>query len=321
MRHLCLIVCLGLAACGGGGREATSSDSASKKLRFAVIPKSLDLPVFNYAKVGAERAAAELGNIEVIWRGPETADQLRQKEILESFITQRVDGIAISSLGGDFLNETINRAVDAGIPVVTWDSDAPNSKRIAYYGVDDRAAGRIMGEETVKMLDGKGQVELITSIGAVNLARRLEGVQEILAKHPGINVVEIYDIKEDSIRCAEIIASGTNRYPDLKAWISVGGWPVFTRNALDSVNPARTKFIAFDTIPPAPELIRAGKVQLLIGQKYFGWGAESVKLLAGVKSGKMPPSPVVDSGVDVVTAANVDQYVEQWKKLERGEQP
>ena len=65
------------------------------------------------------------------------------------------------------------------------------------------------------MLDGKGKVALITSIGAVNLARRLEGVQEVLAKHPGIKVVEVYDIKEDSIRCAEIIASGTNRYPDL----------------------------------------------------------------------------------------------------------
>ena len=50
--------------------------------------------------------------------------------------------------------------------------------------------------------------------------------------HPGIRIVEEYDIKEDPVRCAEIIASGTNRYPGLGAWISVGGWPVFTRNAL-----------------------------------------------------------------------------------------
>jgi ribose transport system substrate-binding protein len=311
-----IVCCVLLAACGGD-----SGTPSARKLRFAVIPKSLDLPVFNYAKVGAERAAAELGNVEVIWRGPETADQLRQKEILESFITQRVDGIAISSLGGDFLNETINRAMDAGIPVVTWDSDAPRSKRIAYYGVDDRAAGRIMGEETVRMLDGRGKVALITSLGAVNLQGRLEGVREVLAKHPGIQVVEVYDIKEDTVRCAEIIASGTNRYPDLRAWISVGGWPVFTRNALDSVDPAKTKVIAFDTIPPAPELIKAGKVQLLIGQKYFGWGSESVKLLAGIKAGKMPPSPIIDSGVDVVTAANVDEYVQRWKKMEAGTLP
>jgi ribose transport system substrate-binding protein len=311
---------LGLTiACGGS--STPPAGEAPRKLRFAVLPKALDIPVFDYAKKGAERAARELGNVEVIWRGPETGDQLKQKEILEAFITQRVDGIAISCLNGDFLTETINRAVDSGIPVITWDADAPSSKRLAFYGVDDLASGRIMGEEAAKLLDGKGTVAILTSVGATNLQRRLDGVMEVLARHPGIKVVETYDVKEDSVRAQELIATGTNRYPTLGAWISVGGWPVFTRNALDAVNPAKTKFIAFDTIPPAPELIRAGKVQLLIGQKYFGWGAESVKLLAGIKAGKMPPSPVVDSGVDVVTAANVDAYVEQWNKLERGEQP
>jgi ribose transport system substrate-binding protein len=279
------------------------------------MPKALDLPVFNYARIGAERAAAEIGNIEVIWRAPEAADQLRQKEILESFITQRVDGIAISCTNGDFLTETINRAVDEGIPVVTWDADAPKSKRIAFWGVDDRAAGRILGEEAVKLLAGQGKVALITSLGAVNLQRRLEGVREAVDAQPGIEVVEVYDIKEDPVRCAEIIASGTNRYPDLGAWISVGGWPVFTRNALAAV-PARTKVVSFDTVPPAPDLLREGKVQVLLGQKYFGWGAESVRLLSDIKQGKMPDSPIIDSGVDVVTAANLDEYLALWKRME-----
>ena len=63
--------------------------------------------------------------MQILWNAPASADQLKQKEILESYITQRVDGIAISSLNGEFLADTINRAIDAGIPVVTWDSDAP----------------------------------------------------------------------------------------------------------------------------------------------------------------------------------------------------
>jgi ribose transport system substrate-binding protein len=306
-------------ACSRGGAPQSQAPSAAPKLRFAVIPKSLDLPVFNYAKTGAERAAKELGNVEVIWRGPETADQLKQKEILESFITQRVDGIAISCLNGDFLTETIDRAVAAGIAVTTWDADAPKSKRAAFYGVDDLASGRIMGEQAVKILGGKGKVAVITSVGAVNLQRRLDGVREVLDKQPGIKIVEVFDIKEDSVRCSEIIATATNRYPDLGAWISVGGWPVFTRNALDKVDPKKTKFICFDTIPPAPELLKEGKVQVLLGQKYFGWGAESVKLLAQIKAGRPPASPIIDSGVDVVTAENVDAYVVQWKKLEAGQ--
>src|SRR5947208_2609066 len=298
------LIVAGLLAHAGCGRES----SAPRKLRLAIIPKALDIPVFNYAKVGAERTAAGLGNVDVIWRGPERADELRQKEILESFITQRVDGIAISVLNADFLTTTIDRAVEAGIPVVTWDSDAPQSKRLAFYGVDDYKSGQIMGEEAARLLGGNGTIAIITSLGASNLRRRLDGVQNALASHPGLRIVETYDIKEDPVRCAEIIATGTNRYPDLGAWISVGGWPVFTRNALASISP-QTKVISFDTIPPAPDLLKAGKVQVLIGQKYFGWGGESVRLLADIKAGRRPPMPIIDSGVDVVTAANVDEYV------------
>ena len=302
-------------ALGCPGRPQTDATPTSSRLRFAVIPKALDIPVFNYAKLGAERAAAEFGNIDVLWNAPASADQLKQKEILESYITQRVDGIAISALNGDFLTDTINRAIDAGIPVITWDSDAPKSKRIAFYGVDDLASGRILGEQAIKLLDGKGKVALITSLGATNLQNRLAGVNEALAKAPGIQIVETYDIKEDVIRCAEIIATGSRRYPDLAAWISVGGWPVFTRNALAGIDPAKTKVISFDTISPALDLLRENKVQVLLGQKYFGWGSESIRLLRDIKNGKALASPIIDSGVDIVTRDNVDQYELQWKKM------
>jgi ribose transport system substrate-binding protein len=315
IRAVLFVVTLLALGCGGSPPPAAPASTAPRTLRFAVIPKALDIPVFNYARVGAERAAKELGNIQILWNAPATADQLKQKEILESYITQRVDGIAISSLNGEFLADTINRAIDAGIPVVTWDSDAPTSRRIAFYGVDDLASGRIMGEEAIKLLDGKGKVAIITSLGAANLQNRLNGVKEALAKAPGIEIVEIYDIKEDPIRCAEIIATGSRRYPDLRAWISVGGWPVFTRNALAGVDSAKTKVISFDTIDPALDLLREGKVQVLLGQKYFGWGAESVRLLHDIKNGKPPASPIIDSGVDVVTRDNVEQYAKQWKAM------
>ena len=322
--RLLIVSLLFAAGCGAGaagcsigcpGPPPRTDAATPRKLRFAIIPKALDIPVFNYAKIGADRAAQEYGDVEVLWNAPASADQLKQKEILESYITQRVDGIAISSLNGEFLKDTINRAIDAGIPVTTWDSDAPTSKRIAFYGVDDLASGRIMGEQAIALLNGKGKVALITSLGAANLQNRLAGVKEALAKAPGIEVVETYDIKEDVIRCAEIIASGSRRYPDLAAWISVGGWPVFTRNALASVDPSKTKVISFDTISPALDILREGKVQVLLGQKYFGWGSESVRLLRDIKQGKNPPAAIIDSGVDIVTRDNVDAYEQQWKKM------
>ena len=288
-------------------------------LRFAFIPKALHIPVFAYARTGAERAAHELGGIEILWRGAETTDEIRQKEILESFIAQRVDGIAISCLNGDLLTDAIDRAVAAGIPVVTWDSDAPNSKRLAFYGVNDVEGGRALGEGLAKLLGGHGKVAIITSLGADNLQKRLDGARAALQQHPGITIVEQFDVKDDAVRVAEIIASASQRYPDLDGWLSVGGWPVFVRNALDPVDPARTKVVAFDTIPPAPDLLRAGKVQLLVGQKYFGWGEESVKLLKQIVDGHPPTEVFHYSGIDVVTKDNLDAYLEQWRRWETGE--
>jgi ribose transport system substrate-binding protein len=301
---------VGAWACGG-----SSAPEGPRKLRFALIPKGLDIPVFNYANQGAQREAAELGDVEVIYRGPDRADDLKQREVLESFISQRVDGIAISVTNAQSLTAAIDKAVEAGIPVVTWDSDAPASKRFAFYGVDDFQSGQEMGRQAAALLGGKGTVAYLTALGANNLARRLDGVKDILSKYPDIKVVETYDCKEDSVLAAQLIAAGTNRYPDLGAWISVGGWPVFTQIALAPV-PATTKVISFDTNPPAPDLIKSGKAQVLIGQKYFGWGSETVKLLRNYIKGMKPATTIIDSGVDVVTAKNVDEYMALWKKME-----
>jgi len=316
VRKLLAVVCVVAAvavACGGG------QPAGPKRLRFALIPKALDIPVFDYANKGAQRKAKELGNVDVIYMGPDHADQLRQKEMVESFISQKYDGIAISVLDAKFLTPAIDKAMDAGIPVVTWDSDAPDSKRIAFYGVDDYESGKILGEQAGKLLNGKGTVAFITSLGATNLQRRLDGAKDALAKFPDIKIVETYDIKEDSVKCAEMIATGTNRYPNLGAWISVGGWPVFTANALTPVDPTKTKFISFDTNPPAPDLLRAGKVQVLLGQKYFGWGAEPIQILYDYINGKKPTKIVIDSGVDIVDATNVDKYVTDFKKMDGGQ--
>lgn len=306
-RGLASFLLLGLLACG-------SEAPPEKKLRFGFLPKALSIPVFEYARIGAEREAARIGGIEILWRAPEITDELRQKEILESFIAQKVDGIAVSALNGDLLTPAIDAAVAAGIPVVTWDSDAPRSRRAAFYGVDDHEGGRVLGDGLAKLLGGRGRVAILSSLGADNLQKRTDGARAALAQWPEIELVEVYDVKDDAVRAAEILASATQAHPDLDGWLSVGGWPVFLRNALDPVDPARTKVVAFDTIPPAPALVREGRVQLLVGQKYFGWGEESVKLLARLARGETLEKARYDSGVDVVTPENVDAYEAQWQR-------
>jgi len=251
-----------------------------KTLRFAFIPKALHIPVFSYAKTGAERQAKEYGNVKILWNAPSTNDQVRQKEILETYIAMGVDGIAISCLNGDYLTPAIDEAVAAGIPVITWDSDAPKSKRTAFYGVNDFESGVIMGKEVARLLGEEGgEIAVITTLGADNLAQRLEGAMSVIRQHPQIKIVETFDVEDQAIKTKNVIEITTASNPGLRAWLSVGGWPGFSRNILDPVDPAKTFVVSFDTIPPAPDIIKEGKIQLALGQKYFGWGSETTKIL------------------------------------------
>ena len=172
-------------------------------------------------------------------------------------------------------------------PVTTWDSDAPTSKRIAFYGVDDLASGRILGEQAIKLLNGKGKVAIITSLGATNLQNRLERREGGAGEGAGHR--DRRDLRHPGRHAS---AAPRSSPPDRAAIpISRRGFPSAAgrcsrRNALAGVDSSKTKVISFDTISPALDLLREGKVQVLLGQKYFGWGSESVKLLRDIKQGK-----------------------------------
>jgi ribose transport system substrate-binding protein len=319
-RKVLMIGLVAIAAFGPWSCKRGEEGVKDENLRFAFIPKALHIPVFNYAKIGAERQAQEFGNVEILWNAPFTNDQVKQREILETFIAMNVDGIAISCLNGDYLTPTIDRAMEQGIPVVTWDSDAPKSKRICFYGVNDFESGRIMGKEIVNLLDGKGEMAVITTLGADNLAGRLEGALSEIRKASGIKIVDTFDVEDSADKSARVIATATETYPGLDAWLSVGGWPGFSRNILDPVDPAKTKVVCFDTIPPALDIVREGRIQLALGQKYFGWGSEPCKILYDiVVNDKYPEEEIIDSGVDIVTPDNVEEYADKWDRMVKGE--
>jgi len=78
-RFVVVIAAIAIAACSGKTSQQSAGATGAQRLRFAVIPKSLDIPVFNYAKIGADRKAIELGNVDILWNAPTNADQLKQK--------------------------------------------------------------------------------------------------------------------------------------------------------------------------------------------------------------------------------------------------
>lgn len=297
------------------------SGYAEKTLKFAFVPKMLDNPVFNRAKIAAEARAAELGGIEIIWRAPQEGDAAKQAEIIEGLIARRVDGIAVSCNEPSALVEPINRAIDAGIPVITFDSDSPNSRRITFYGVNDYEVGRELGRRLVELMDGKGTVAIMTGfLGATNLEERMRGAREVLAGSPEIEIVTVQACEDDVARSVSQIEAVMRANPDLGGWIMVGGWPLFAAGSLDMIQPpGKTKVVAVDALPQQWPYLESGHVQVLIAQHIYGWGAECVDILKGIHDGKEYPS-FSDSNFIVVTPETLDEFKQQWAKWFGSEQ-
>lgn len=292
-----------------------SSAEGDRSLRFAVIPKQKDNPVFSYARGAAEAAAAELG-VEVLWDAPEQSDEAAQARILEAFISQEVDGIAVSCINAELMKRAIDKAVEAGIPVVTWDSDSPTSRRTAFYGIDDYGTGRLLAEELLALLPEGGTVALLSGVqGAANLEERLRGAREVLAEAEGIELVATEYCDDDVPRAEQVVTDVMARYPDLGGWIMVGGWPLFAKNGLSAVTPGKTKVVSVDPLPEAQHWIADGYVQVCVGQKVFGWGRESVRMLYALARGEsiegLGEGGFVDSGVDLVVNDKSGRYADE----------
>lgn len=288
-----------------------------KKLVFAFVPKLLDNPVFQVAWQGALQAARDLdsGTIDVERFAPVKSDAAEQAQIIESLIERKVDGIAMSVNDADALKETIDKAIDAGIPVVTFDSDAPKSKRISFYGTNNYGSGKILGENLVKYMGKKGNVALIMGTpGAPNLEERKKGLLEYLKDYPDIKVIATEYCYDDVNKAVSSMEAVMQAHRDLNGWVLIGGWPTWTPppGAFASKKPGSLIVISFDTLPEQLDYVRQGYVHVLIGQKLWSWGYESIKMLKEIKEGQKLPG-TIDSGVDVVTKENVEEYATKWK--------
>ena len=288
-----------------------------KKTVFAFVPKLLDNPVFQLAWQGAQAASTDLGKgrIEVQRFAPVKSDAVEQAQIIESLIERKVDGIAISVNDADALKEAIDKAVDAGIPVVTFDSDAPKSKRLSYYGTNNPASGRLMGEYLVKRMGTEGKIAILMGTpGAPNLEERKNGLLQYLKTYPDINVVATEFCYDDVNKGVSVMEAVMQAHPDLKGWVLAGSWAIFTPapGPFAAKKPGDLTVVAFDALPEELEYVRQGYVQVLLGQKLWGWGYESVRSLIAIKEGSTPQT-IVDSGLDIVTKENVEDYAQKWK--------
>jgi len=302
------------------GLAAATGFAADKSYTFGVVAKSNNNPVFQAAKTGAEDEAAKLSKehgvtIKIDWRTPNEEDPQKQADAVEQLVNAGANGIAISASDANKLTDAINKAVDSGVPVVMFDSDAPKSKRLAIFGTDDIDCGHKVMEQLAKEMGGKGVVAILAgNQNAPNLQKRVEGVKEEAKKYPDIKILDAYYHKETPQDAAAKVEQVMQSHPEITGWAMIGGWPLFTDNALKFA-PGSVKVVAVDALPAQLGYLKSGHVQVLLAQQVYEWGSKSVDMLYDVVAeGKNPPSTFVKGELIPITKDNVDAFAENWKK-------
>ncbi|TCS57623.1 rhamnose-binding protein [Primorskyibacter sedentarius] len=199
-----------------------TSAMAQDNMRIALVVKALGIGFFEAAHKGAEEAAAELGNVEIIYTGPTDTTAEGQIEVINSLIAQGVDAIAVSSNDTDALVPTLKKAMQRGITVISWDSGVAEEGRQMHL---NPSSNPLIGNMIIKLaadhLPDGGQVALLSATTtSTNQNIWIEEMNKVMANYPGIEVVStVYgdDLADKSYREAQGLMQS---YPDLDAIIA-----------------------------------------------------------------------------------------------------
>jgi ribose transport system substrate-binding protein len=317
------LILLLLAGCGERVKKTTAGVKPGKALQFAVLGKSIH-PYWDEVKLGAEAAGKDLG-VNVYFYVPPKEDVRAQISQLESYISMKVDGISFAASDPDAITDTVKKALDIGIPCVAIDTDAPKSGRLAYIGTGNYEAGKIAGETMAKALNGKGKVVILTgSLTALNSLERMKGFKDAIAKYPGIQVIDTICDYEDQSKAVGSAEAALSAHPDLAGFYGVYAFdgPAAALAVERANKSGKVKIVCFDTTPEHMEYIKKGVITATIGQRPYMMGYLSVAFLFNIaKLGQekammlLPKDKKVDTGVDIVTKDNMDEYRSRLQKL------
>ncbi len=294
---------------------AWAAEKKPEDIVIRVIYLDVSINFAQPIKAGVEAAAEEFG-IDAKLDGPVDWNLDQQVAIIENYITQGVDGLAIAPLSAEVIDPIIAKALDAGIPVVTFNSDSPSSKRIAFYGQDLVESGRVQAKYLADYIGGKGKV-LITSVDAAApwSQDREKGNREMFANYPDIEVVGIINAKGDEQTTYAAIENAIQANPDLAGIASLDAvtTPAVGRALLRYDLKGKIKQVGHDLMPETVDNIAAGATNATLSQNPYIQGYLPVKaLFEHIMEGK--PLESVDTGILKVDESNVEEYLERLDK-------
>ncbi len=227
-----------------------------------------NLPYFIDHRLGLEFAGKELG-VKTKFVGPAEYDMTAMINTLEQTIAEKPAGILV--VGFDpALKPSIDKAADAGIPVVTLDAEVYGSKRLTFLGTGNKNAGHVGAKLLADAIGGKGKVALLTKVGQSNLEERIQGYKDEFAKnYPGIELVQVIDDQSDPTKAADGLKAVLQRIPDLAGVGCVeasGGVGAATAaKELDLVG--KLKIVSMDRDDGTLKFIEDGVITASVAQK------------------------------------------------------
>lgn len=296
----------------------------SPKEVFYMVASNMSTNYWQTAVIGFKKAGAEYG-VTARAVGPDNYDPQAELAELQAAVTAKPAGILISVSDAAVLTPGINAAVDAGIPVITIDSDAASSHRLYFIGTNNLDAGRLGGRRVVEKLGGKGNVVFFTIAGQPNTEERLKGFKDAFASHPGINIVEVVDIKGATTvafdRTQQLLAQTGAKKIDAFICLESASGELVGEAVKRSHDTSRT-VIAWDVNPDTLQGIKDGVIEATVVQKPFTMGYFGLKALDEVfhnppaqmskdySSDAFAPYPAfIDTGTSLVDKSNVDVFL------------
>jgi len=301
----------------------TGCERHSLKEVYYMVTANSALPYWQTAAAGFNHAATQL-KVTAKVVGPSNYDPQAELQELQKAVSAKPAGILISVADVSVLQPEIDSAVQAGIPVITIDSDAAGSRRLFFIGTNNLEAGRMGGKRLIEKLGGKGNVVFFTLAGQSNIDERLKGFKDVLAARPDIKIVDVIDTKSDASvaydKAQELVAlTGPKKIDAFVCLESACGKPV--SDAVKRANATDRTLIAWDANSDTLDSIKTGTIDSTIVQKPYTMGYYGLKALDEVfhappsqlakdfGADPFSPYPVfVDTGTSLVDKNNVDQY-------------
>jgi ribose transport system substrate-binding protein len=319
-----LLFVLPLISCG-------SQHSADEL--YILVSANIQVPYWKAAGAGLSQGASQL-KVRYEFVGPDDYDPKAEKDAFDKALTRKPTGILVSAADAKLLTESINNAIAAGIPVITVDSDAPESKRLFFIGTNNYQAGLTGGERLANELKGKGNVVVFTMPAQANLTERLRGYRSALESHPQIKIARVVDIAGDPRIVFDTTTAILGKERDkVDAFVCLeaqGGKEV--ANVLSSNKVTGKVVVAMDTDPDTLEWIRKGVIAATISQKPYTMSYFGLRVLDDLYHNKLPslnadfakdsfaPVPAfVDTGSSLVDKSNVENFIQMKQAVTGGQ--